>query len=177
MRQIILEPAKLRLAAKVNSTSSTESNTTPNVTSSEAFPPLTAYCTVANQLGMVSGSKDPSQQMDSTSSSDEQMQPTRPEKNPVDSWASLAGKNIDSLFHRTLAEHILQVRPIFLVYKCVSWEAHHLPMAEVASSIARAVDNVDQIDGIQPMKLGWNIYMKTDVDRAQLLMSGLNLAG
>ena len=39
------------------------------------------------------------------------------------------------------------------------------------------MDDADQIDGIQAMKLGWNIYMKTEVDRAQLLMAGLSIAG
>ncbi len=73
MRQTILELAKLRLMAKVNSTSNVDTNITPSVTSSEAFPPLTAQCTTANQLGMAkaSGLQDASQQMDSISSSDE----------------------------------------------------------------------------------------------------------
>ncbi len=39
------------------------------------------------------------------------------------------------------------------------------------------MDDANQIDGIQAMKSGWNIYMKTEVDRAQLLMAGLNIAG
>ena len=156
MRQTILELAKLQLTAKVNSASNVETNTTLNVISSEAFPPLTAQCTIVNQLGMaeVSGLQDVSQQMDLTSSSDKQMQRTMVEKDPVNSWASLAGKNVDSLFHGTAAEHVSQVRPIFLAYKHVSWEAHCLPIAEIASSIARAVDNADQINGIQVMKSG-----------------------
>ncbi len=169
MRQTILEPAKFRLLAKVNSASSVDSNITPNVTSSEVFPPLTAQCTVANQPGMAEVSE-------STNGLNILLWWTDSTKNPVDSWASLAGKNVDSLFHRTAAEYVLQVRPIILAYKYISWEAHHLPIAEIALSIAWAVNNADQIDGIQPMKSGWNIYIKTEVDRAQLLISGLNVA-
>ncbi len=67
--------------------------------------------------------------------------------------------------------------PSFWHNKRVLWEGHRTPLADVASSITRAVDDADQIDGIQPMKAGWNIYMKTNVDRTQLLLAGINLAG
>ena len=124
----------------------------------------------------MSGLCEETQQIEIISLSDDQALRTLVEKNPVDSWASLAGKNVDLLFHGIAAEHVSQVRPIFLAYKSVSWEAHHLPIAEITSSIAQTVDDTDQIDGIQAMKSGWNIYMKTEVDRAQLLMAGLNIA-
>ena len=64
-----------------------------------------------------------------------------------------------------------------MAYKKVSWEGHHIPIADVVISIAAAVENADQIDGIQALKAGWNIYMKTEVDHAVLLLVGINLAG
>ncbi len=44
-------------------------------------------------------------------------------------------------------------------------------------SIAATVENAHQIDGIQALKAGWNIYMKTEVDCAVLLLVGINLTG
>ena len=87
------------------------------------------------------------------------------------------GKQCDSLFLGTIAEHVSQVQLIFLAYKKVSWEGHWIPIADVVTSIAAAVENADQIDGIQALKAGWNIYMKTEVDHAALLLVSINLAG
>ncbi len=70
-----------------------------------------------------------------------------------------------------------QVRPIFLAYKKVSWEGHRIPIADVATVVTVAIENADQIDGIQAMKADWNIYMKSDVDRVALLLVGINLEG
>ena len=112
---------------------------------------------------------------DSTNSSDSQQ--IQPEKELADSWASLVGKHSNSFFEGTAAEHVSQVRPIFLAYKCVSWEGSQIPITEVATAITKIVDAADQIDGIQVIKAGWNIYMKIESDRAQLLLSGVNIAG
>ena len=87
------------------------------------------------------------------------------------------GKHHNSLFEGTAAEHVSQVRPIFLAYKCMSWEGSRIPIIEVVTAITRAVDAADQIDGIQVMKAGWNIYMKTESNQAQLLLSGVNIVG
>ena len=114
---------------------------------------------------------------DSSDSSSDLRPTTLVEKEPINTWASLVGKNNPTLFEGTAAEHVSQVRPIFLAYKRVSWEGHRIPIAEVASAVTQAVDGADQIDGIQAMKAGWNIYMKTDVDCAQLLVAGINIVG
>ncbi len=69
------------------------------------------------------------------------------------------------------------MRPIFLVYKKVSWEGHRIPIVDVATVVTAAIESADQINGIQAMKAGWNIYMKSEVDRVALLLVGINLAG
>ncbi len=56
-------------------------------------------------------------------------------------------------------------------------EGHRISIAMVASAVAATVENADQIDGIQAMRAGWNIYMKTEADSAALLLVGINLAG
>ena len=94
----------------------------------------------------------------------------------VDSWAQIAGKTHESLFTGTASEHVTQIRLVFLAYNRVAVEGHHIPISEVVSALAYTVGNVNQIDGIQVMQSGWNIYMKTEQDRAQLLMTRINLA-
>ena len=96
---------------------------------------------------------------------------------PVDSWAQIAGKTHTSLFSGTASNHVTQIRPVFLAYNRVAIEGHHIPLSEVVSVLAHAVGNANQIDGVQVMHSGWNIYIKTEQDRAQLLMTGINLAG
>ena len=73
---------------------------------------------------------------------------------PMDTWASITGKQYDSLFTGIASEHVSQVCPIFVAYKKVFWDGHHIPISEVALAVANAVENADQIDGIQAMKSG-----------------------
>ena len=95
---------------------------------------------------------------------------------PVDSQAQIAGKTHASLFSGTASNHVTQIRLVFLAYNRVVVEGHHILLSEVVSALAHAVGNANQIDGIQVMHSGWNIYMKTEQDRAQLLITGINLA-
>ncbi len=96
---------------------------------------------------------------------------------PVDSWAQVTGRTHASLFSGTASDHVTQIRPIFLAYNRVTIEGHCIPISDIVFALAHAVGDANQIDGVQAMHSGWNIYMKTEQDRAQLLMTGINLAG
>ncbi len=41
-------------------------------------------------------------------------------------------------------------------------EGHRIPIAGVASAVAQSIEDANQINGIQAMHAGWNIYMKTE---------------
>ncbi len=175
MRQTILEPAKLRLVAqgdgskcKGSTDACVETQLHVGEAFQEHFPPL-----VTKQTKPMDGMADTTD-----SSADEQPAVASASTSEhVDTWASITGKQYDSLFTGTTSEHVSQVRLIFIAYKKVSWDGHHIPMSEVTSVVANAVKNVDWIDGIQAMRSGWNIYMKTEADRASLMVTGVNLAG
>ena len=119
MRETILEPAKLHIAAKVNSSS------TNVVTTAQAQDSSSQHIeNVVAQLDSVSVQPAPAPSVvamasapgeDSSNSSDSQQ--IWQEKELVDSWALLVGKHCNSLFEGTAADHVSQVRPIFLAYK------------------------------------------------------------
>ncbi len=46
----------------------------------------------------------------------------------------------------------------------------------MATAIAKAIGEVN-VDVIQPMQNGWQIYVKTEVDRVTLMTKGIELAG
>ncbi len=80
----------------------------------------------------------------------------------VDSWAQIAGKTHESLLTGTASEHVTKIRPVFLAYNRVAIEGHCILISEVVSALAHVVGDANQIDGVQVMRLGWNIYMKTE---------------
>ncbi len=77
------------------------------------------------------------------------------------SWAQITGKTHESLFTGTASEHVTQIRLVFLAYNRVAIKGHCIPISEVVSALAHAVGDANQIDGVQVMLSGWNIYMKT----------------
>ncbi len=184
MRQTILDPVKLCITAKVNISKPTVGSNAPSSSNTHIglndvhpnAPVVTPLTSTADGSEMATAQvSQPGLSSTSVDLLDEQHVMT--EKEPVDTWASLTGKHHDSLFVGTASECVSQVRPIFLAYKKVSWEGHRIPIANVATVVTVAIESADQIDGIQAMKAGWNIYMKSEVDRAALLLVGINLMG
>ncbi len=185
MRQTILELAKLQLvvqgeAAKckvstlLQPDAQVETQLHAGAMSQEHFPPLVTKLAGTTEVMADASATD--------SSADEWPVEAAAAAagglcDSPDTWASITGKQYYSLFTGTALDHVSQVHPIFVAYKKVSWDGQWIPISEVASAVAHAVENADQIDGIQAMKSGWNIYMKTKVDRASLMVTGINLAG
>ena len=75
-----------------------------------------------------------------------------------------------------MMEHKPDVRRVFMNYKKVSFEGFHTPLIDVAIAVGKIVGDRN-VDGIQPMKNGWQIYVKTEADRTNLVSSGIDLAG
>ncbi len=107
--------------------------------SQEHFPPL-----VMKQTKTTDGMADMS-----TTDSPTDEQPavvttaTVTTSEPVDTWASITGKQYDSLFTGMASEHVSQVHPMFVAYKKVSWDSYQIPISEVASAVTNAIENAD----------------------------------
>ncbi len=65
-------------------------------------------------------------------------------------------------------EHKPDVKPIFLGFKRVTCEVSKIPLIQVAVAVGIIV-GPKNMDAIQPMRNGWQIYVKIDVDRQKLL--------
>ncbi len=65
---------------------------------------------------------------------------------------------------------------MFLNFKQVAQEGYKIPLIQVATAIAKAIGEVN-VDAIQPMQNGWQIYVKTEADRVTLITKGIELAG
>ena len=94
------------------------------------------------------------------------------------SWATIAGKSetFSVQADTIMIDHVATVHPLFLLYKKISVEGHHIPVSMVALSVSRAI-SLDLVDAIQPMKNGWQIYTRTEEVRVELLAVGLDLNG
>ena len=75
-----------------------------------------------------------------------------------------------------MLEHKPQVSLVFINYRHVSFEGHHTPLIDVAVAVGKVVGDVN-IDAVQPTQNGWQIYVKTEKDRAVLIATGLDVAG
>ena len=73
-------------------------------------------------------------------------------------------------------EHKPDVRPIFLGFKCIAKEGFKIPLIQVAAAVGDVVGQRN-VDTIQLMRNGWQIYMTTEADRALLMSKGLEIAG
>ncbi len=74
-------------------------------------------------------------------------------------------------------QHKAEVPPIFLAYKCVSSEGERILLVQIAMAIIQAMHSDSTLDAVQPMKMGWHIYMRTLANRAKLVERGLHIAG
>ena len=75
-----------------------------------------------------------------------------------------------------MLEHKPQVSPVFVNYKHISFEGHCTPLIDVAVAVGKVVGDIN-VNAIQPTRNGWQIYIKTEKDRAVLIALGLDIAG
>ncbi len=81
-------------------------------------------------------------------------------------------------FSKDSVQHKAQVQPIFLAYLCVQTRGSvHIPLFQIASSVAEAVGGGSGLDAVQLMCAGWYIYMCTQSDQDQLIQRGIVVAG
>ena len=94
------------------------------------------------------------------------------------SWSEIAGADRSQTFadNIPMLEHTPQVRPIFVNYKKVSATGFKAPLIDVAIAIAKVVSDKN-VDAVQLTRNGWQIYVKTEADRAVLMTSGMDLVG
>lgn len=93
------------------------------------------------------------------------------------SWATITGKSetFSVQADTAMIDHVATVCPLFLSYKKVSMEGHHIPVSTVAMSVSKAI-SPDMVDAIQPMKNGWQIYTRIEETRVELQAAGVDLA-
>ncbi len=70
--------------------------------------------------------------------------------------------------------HKPDVAPVFLNFKQV--EGFKIPLIEVVAAVGKVVGDTN-VDGVQPMRSGWQIYVKMDHDSTTLVSRGIQLAG
>ena len=73
-------------------------------------------------------------------------------------------------------EHKPDVRPVFLGFKHMAKEGFKIPLIQVAAAVGDIVGQRN-VDAIQPIRNGWQIYMTTEADRALLMSKGLEIVG
>ncbi len=74
-------------------------------------------------------------------------------------------------------QHKAEVPPVFLAYKHVSSEGERISLVQIATSVIQAMHSDSSLDAVQPMKLGWHIYMRMLANRAKLVERGLHVTG
>ncbi len=83
---------------------------------------------------------------------------------------------LSSSFSGPEIQHKSVVEPVFLAYNCVSTETRHTLM-QVATAITQSLGDEMAIDAVQPMRMGWWLYLCTHADRACLVVQGIILVG
>ncbi len=75
-----------------------------------------------------------------------------------------------------MLEHKPEVRPVFLGFKRVAREGYKIPLIQVVAAVGDVVSK-QNVDVVQPMKSGWQIYVRMEADRLKLMSAGIKLAG
>ena len=78
-------------------------------------------------------------------------------------WAELVNEAECFVSDLPVLGHKPEVALIFLNFKCVAHEGYKIPLIEVAAAVGKVVGD-SNVDGVQPMHSGWQIYVKTDKD-------------
>ena len=81
-----------------------------------------------------------------------------------------------SSFGGVEVQHKAVVELVFLAYNHISTETRHT-LIQVATAVAQSVGNDTAVDAVQPMRIGWWIYLRTHADHAHLVVQGITLAG
>ena len=92
------------------------------------------------------------------------------------SWSDIVNKADYFISDTLVLSHKPEVAPIFLNFQWVSREGFKTLLIEVPAVVGKVIGDIN-VDGVQPLCNGWQIYIKMEADRAQLLTSGLQLAG
>ena len=95
---------------------------------------------------------------------------------PRKNWAELVNEAEHFVSDLPVLGYKPEVAPIFLNFKHIACEGYKIPLIEVASALGKVVGD-SNVDGIQPMHSGWQIYIKTDKDQNALVSQGIQLAG
>ncbi len=106
---------------------------------------------------------------DQTKSQPLQLQPNK-------TWSDIVSEAEHFVSDQPVLSHKPEVTPVFLNFKWVAREGFKIPLIEVAAVVGKVVGDA-HIDGIQPMRSGWQIYVKTDKDQDALVAQGIQLAG
>ena len=73
-------------------------------------------------------------------------------------------------------EHEPDICPIFLGFKRIAREGSKILLIQVAAAVGVVVSQWN-VDGIQSICSGWQIYIKTEADHLKLVSIGIELAG
>ena len=95
---------------------------------------------------------------------------------PRKNWAELVNEAECFVSNLPVLGHKPEVAPIFLNFKHIAHEGYKIPLIEVAAAVGKVVSD-SNVDGIQPIHSGWQIYVKTDKDWNTLVSQGIQLAG
>ena len=74
-------------------------------------------------------------------------------------------------------QHKTDIPPVFLSYARVHTAGEHLPLVQIAEAVINALGHDGVLDAVQPMRMGWYIYMCTNVDQSKLVCKGMIVAG
>ncbi len=83
-------------------------------------------------------------------------------------------KGFSPNFH--ILEHKPEVQPVFLGFKRVAREGYKIPLIQVAAAVGDVVGK-QNIDAVQLIKSGWQIYVRTEADRLKLMSTRIELVG
>ncbi len=102
----------------------------------------------------------------------------RDNQDPKSTWAAMANKDCSKCFLSSIPmlDHTPKVNPVFIHYKRISSEGYKIPLIDVAIAAGKVVKD-QNVDAVQPMRNGWQIYVKTEVDHAALIVGGIDIAG
>ena len=76
-----------------------------------------------------------------------------------------------------MLKHKAEVLPVFIAYKRVSQEGTKISLMQVATAVLKSVVNPTSLDAVQPMRQGWYVYMKINIDCACLVEQGITITG
>ena len=91
-------------------------------------------------------------------------------------WSDVVNESKHFMSNAPVMAHKPDVAPVFLNFKQVSREGFKIPLIEAAAAVGKVVRDTN-VDGVQPMRSSWQIYVKIDHDHTTLVSRGIQLAG